>query len=86
MQLDPIKPTLNAPGAKRLKLDYDEPLSNFAFKINLRRYIQGFSVTIPHKEAGNLASCGALAYTTFQTLVYQDSAFFMSVPEAHRPF
>ena len=29
---------LKAPGTKRLKLKYDEPLSNFAFKFNLRRY------------------------------------------------
>ena len=38
MQVDPLKPMLKAPGTKRLKLRYDEPLSNFAFKINLRRY------------------------------------------------
>jgi len=37
--LDPIKATLKAPGTKRLKLKYDEPLSKFAFKINLRHYI-----------------------------------------------
>jgi hypothetical protein len=34
-----MKPTLKAPGAKRLKLKHDGPLSNFAFKFNLRRYI-----------------------------------------------
>ena len=34
-----MKPTfLKAPGAKRLKLKYDEVLSNFAFNFNLRRY------------------------------------------------
>ena len=38
VQVDPIKPKLKAPGTKRLKLKRDEPLSNFAFKINLRRY------------------------------------------------
>ena len=38
MQVDPIKPTLKAPGTKRLKLHYAKPLSNFAFKFNLRRY------------------------------------------------
>jgi hypothetical protein len=38
VQVDPIKPTLKAPGTKRLKLQYDEPLSNFAFNFNLRRY------------------------------------------------
>jgi hypothetical protein len=33
-----MKPTLKAPRTKRLKLKYDVPLSNFAFKFNLRRY------------------------------------------------
>jgi len=32
-----MKPTLIAPGVKRLKPKYDKPLSYFAFKINLRR-------------------------------------------------
>jgi hypothetical protein len=39
MQVDPIKPTLKAPGTERLKLHYDELLSKFAFKFNMRRYI-----------------------------------------------
>ena len=38
VQVDPIKPTLKSPGAKRLKLICDDPLSNFAFNFNLRRY------------------------------------------------
>jgi hypothetical protein len=38
VQVDPIKPTLTAPGSKRLKLKHDEPLSSSAFKFNLRRY------------------------------------------------
>jgi len=38
VQVHPIKPTLTAPGIKRLKLRYDEPLSKIAFKFNLRRY------------------------------------------------
>jgi hypothetical protein len=29
VQLDPIKPTLKAPGTKRLKLKCDEPLGRF---------------------------------------------------------
>ena len=40
MQLDPIKPTLKAPGPNLLTLKCDEPLSTFAFKFNLRRYNQ----------------------------------------------
>jgi hypothetical protein len=38
VQVDPFKPALKAPGTKRLKLIHDGPLSNFAFKLKLRRY------------------------------------------------
>jgi hypothetical protein len=38
VQVDPIKPTLKAPGTDRLKLNYEELLSNFGFKFDLRRY------------------------------------------------
>jgi hypothetical protein len=38
VQVDPIKPTLKAPGIKLLKLKYDKPLSSFALKFYLRRY------------------------------------------------
>ena len=41
VQIKPMKPTLKAPGTERLTLKYDEPLSNFAFKFNLRRYTWG---------------------------------------------
>ena len=40
MQVDPIKPTLKPSGAKRLKLKYDEALSNVAFDFNLRLHIK----------------------------------------------
>jgi hypothetical protein len=45
VQVAPIKPTLKAPGTKRLKLDYDAPLSSVAFKFNLRRYTKGWPKT-----------------------------------------
>ena len=38
MQVDPIKPTLKAPGIERLKPKYDGPLSNFASNFDLRHY------------------------------------------------
>jgi hypothetical protein len=38
VQVAPIEAKLKAPGTKRLKLRYHEPLSKFAFKSNLRRY------------------------------------------------
>ena len=33
-----MNPTLKAHGTKRLKLKYDDPLSDFAFNFSLRRY------------------------------------------------
>jgi hypothetical protein len=36
-----MKPMLKAPGTKRLKLNYDELLTNVAFNIRLRRYTRG---------------------------------------------
>ena len=38
MQVGSIKAVSKAPGTKRLKLNYDELLSSFAFKFNVRRY------------------------------------------------
>jgi len=40
VQVDPIKPTLKAPGSERLKVEQEKLLSNFAFKFNLRLYTQ----------------------------------------------
>jgi hypothetical protein len=42
VQVDPFKPTLKAPGTKRLKLKCDLLLLTFAFKFKLRRYITVF--------------------------------------------
>jgi hypothetical protein len=39
VQINPIKPTLKAPGTERLIPKYDTPLSRVAFKFNLRRFI-----------------------------------------------
>jgi hypothetical protein len=36
-----LKPVLKAPELKRLKLNDDELLSNFAFKFYLRRFYEG---------------------------------------------
>ena len=47
MQVDPIKPTLKAPGTQRLNLKYDELLSSFAFNFNLRRYTEGADAAAP---------------------------------------
>ena len=43
MQVDPIKPTLRAPGTERLKLKSEELLSNFGFRFNVRCYTVVFS-------------------------------------------
>jgi len=38
VQLDPVKPTLKAPGTMPLTLKYDKLPSNSAFNFDLRRY------------------------------------------------
>jgi len=66
--------TVSNPSRKRawfqqLKLKCDEPLSNFAFNFNLRRYIMGqmrAGVTPTPTEAA-VDACGAGAYTRSQS-------------------
>jgi len=62
VQVDPIKPKLEPPGTKRLKLKCDILLSTSAFKFNLRRY----SVV----AAGYIESSSA----TFGAVVLNNSA------------
>ena len=51
VQVDPIRPTLNSPGIKLLKLKYDKPLSIFGFEFNLRRYTAGTTCGPPWRRA-----------------------------------
>ena len=55
VQVYPIKSTLKVPGTKRVQLKFDESLSNFAFKINLRRYIQATPIGAGHHGVGGTA-------------------------------
>jgi len=59
VQVDPIKPTLKAPVSKSLKLKYDKPVSNVAFKFNLRHY----TMAVRHggDSPGPAAYCDAAA-------------------------
>ena len=41
VRVDPNKPTLKASVIKHSKLKHDKPLSNFAFKFNVRRFSKG---------------------------------------------
>jgi len=58
VQVDPIKPALQAPGPRRLNLKYDLLLSSFAFSFNLCRYSSGTS-TPPSSSATASASSSA---------------------------
>jgi len=59
VQVEPIKHTLKAPGTKQLKLKCDEPLSNFAFGLNLRRYTVARRV-LRHSGGGSARRSGVL--------------------------
>jgi CRP-like cAMP-binding protein len=51
-----MKPTLKAPGSRWLKLQFDQPLSSFAFDFNLRRYSKVYSpkeIVIQQGEIGD---------------------------------
>jgi hypothetical protein len=66
VEVDPIRPTLKAPGTKRLKQKNDGLLSSFAFKFNLRRYSWGFrrrTCSSPSSSSCSCASSSAGAYT-----------------------
>jgi hypothetical protein len=59
VQVDPIKPKLKPPGAKRLKLECVVLVSTSAFKFNLRRYIsvmRGDAPSPAHPAARGLHS------------------------------
>jgi len=53
-----MKPTLKAPGTKRLEVKYVELLSSFAFNFNLRRYTTAawLMLTVLVQFAGGLAA------------------------------
>ena len=51
MQVDPMKATLTVPGSKRLKLENQKTLSNFAFNFNLRRCTKVADAGAAVKEA-----------------------------------
>ena len=57
MQVGPMKPTLKAPGTERLKLKYDEPLSNVAFKFNLHRYTEDVAGQKTSAAASMVSRC-----------------------------
>ena len=70
-----MKPTLKAPGTKLLKLKFDQPLSSFAFKFNLRRYTEVLSV-----HFGASAECFA------SPLNHHYAHYFSAFPDTDRWF
>ena len=65
VQVDPMKPTLKAPGTKPLKLEHDEPLSSFAFKINLCHYTTG--AASPPRTSRQARTPGAYSRSLFSS-------------------
>ena len=51
VQVDPIKPTSKEPGIELLQLKYEQVLSSFAFKFNLRRYTVGLAAHFRFNDA-----------------------------------
>jgi len=63
VQVDPIKPTLKAPGSHLLTLKYDKLLSCFGFKFNLRRCNVAAARLPPLQERVKELDAEAGAYT-----------------------
>jgi len=73
VQVDPMKPMLKARGTERLKLEYDESPSNFAFKSKFRRYSKESEAKAKEGEAAEtsrkaaaVAAASALAAASKQ--------------------
>jgi hypothetical protein len=79
VEVDPIKPTLKAPGTKCLKLNYDGLLSSFAFKFNLRRYItESVKINIANRTCEMTLSLrlgGAVQVASIKTRVENTPVF-----------
>ena len=87
MQVDSIEATVQAPGTKRLRLKHDEPLSSFAFKFNLRRYIEGEDGMDVDGEDGGGGGGGKRAgwREAAYSLVLDYSALSARLKQAPRP-
>jgi hypothetical protein len=67
VQVAPIKPTFKTPGTNCSKLEYDEPLSSFAFNFDLRPYTRAMSllhnhcyITIDGEKSIKVGRCGLM--------------------------
>jgi len=77
VQVDPIKPTLKAPGTERLKLKYEEVLSNVGFKINLRRYSMEPEESADSRNNGDKRKCVPAGAGVFQTLYHKGYLLYL---------
>jgi len=69
VQVHPIKPTLAAPGTKRLKLEYEKLISDPGFNFDLRRY--------------NKDTTGLLLLTDDGTLLHRMTSPKKNVPKVY---
>ena len=64
VQVDPMKPMLEPPATKRLKLNCDILLSTSAFKFNLRQYTPGFTAAAARTTSRTASTTTASTTTT----------------------
>jgi len=81
VQVDPIKPTLKTPGTERLKLKYEELVSNFCFKFNFAPLHRGRCPTWTSRSAGRTSRWSGARHTTRQglTLVHVHFTFTLEL-------
>jgi hypothetical protein len=73
VRVDPIKPTLKAPGPQRLKLEFDGLLSISAFKFKLRRYNSGTNYQMSHATFHSLNTAN---YEELHTALLREEALY----------
>ena len=78
-------PVLKAPVAIRLKLEYDDPLSNYALKFNLRRYIlipiiTAIMIAIENETRQGLKAGGYTRPLLSSTRAVSDTQYTLNTP------
>jgi hypothetical protein len=82
---DPMKPVLKAPGTKRVRLNYDHLLSNFAFDFNLRRYSWRRACRVTCRRTSGPSCCnrwdpGTLNEQCFSSLTFKPQCEHHIIP------
>ena len=85
VQVDPMKPTLTAPGITLLKLKHGRPPSKFAFKISLRRYtmemedrVKDLQTSLQAATVGTHGYCSPRHHTQLEPYFFESTGIMFA--------